>query len=290
MKLIFFSKAFKNLKAAEYIQKAVELGLDGFELCVRPGYAVSPDNITEALPPFAAECRKGGIDVPLITANIGDPADPLAEKFLSAMDKSNVRMLRLAYYYFGRHKDISYWAEVDKLKKKLETFTALAKKYGVKLMYHTHSSDEEGPNYMGSNASNLMHVIKDLDPKHIGAFLDPAHLRVEGEQFDFATAITKTHFSGVALKDVNIGWDDKHYRVDRRWVKAGIGMVEWDLVFSELVRLKYDGILSVHGEYKVANDQEFFEQLPKEVAFFKDQLKKAREENTPKYAALSPKW
>ncbi len=290
MRFIFFTKALKSLTTSGYIQKALALGVDGFDLCVRPGYALNPDNIEEALPSFAAECRTMGLAVPMLTTNLSDPADPMAEKCLRAMDKADVRMAKLAYAYFGRHQERDYWADVDALRRKFEAWSALAAKFQVRLIYHTHSADEDGPNYMGSNASGLMHMLNGFDARFLGAYLDPAHLRIEGESFDFAVNITCKYLAAVALKDVSLAWDPAHHRVCRRWDKAGEGLVEWDLVFSELVRIKFDGPLSIHAEYVAKDEQDFFAHLPREIAFFKAQLTKARQENTPKYASLIGKW
>lgn len=44
MKLIMFSKMLKEKSPVELVTLAKEWGLDGYDLCVRPGYAVNPDN------------------------------------------------------------------------------------------------------------------------------------------------------------------------------------------------------------------------------------------------------
>ena len=290
MKLVFFTKTLKALSVEEYLQKAHTLQLDGFDLCVRPAYAINPDNVESALPAFTAAARQDGLDVAMLTTNMADPADAGSERILRAMDKAGVRLAKLAYYYFGRQKDADYWAEVEKLRVRFGAWEKLARQYHVKLLYHTHSADEEGPNYMGSNAASQMHLLNGFDPACLGAYIDPAHQRVEGEQFDYAVAMTRKYLAAVALKDVGLAWDEKHYRVVRKWLRAGEGLVEWDLVFSELVRINFTGPISVHAEYTSANETEFFAHLPLEIAFFRAQLEKAQAARAPKYAHLSAKW
>lgn len=291
MQFILFTKTLKELSAADHIKKAHAIGADGYDLCIRPGFkAVNPDNMATALPAFATDCRKDGLAVPMITTNLLDPDDAASAAFFKAMDQADVRLVKLAYYYFGRHRNTGYWDHVDALKRTFAKWQKLAATYKVKVLYHTHSSDENGPNYMGENASNMMHFIKGLDPALVGVYLDPAHLRAEGEQFDFAVGIAAEYLAAVGLKDLALKWDDKHYRVCRDFCCAGQGMVEWDLVMSELVRIGFHGPMSVHAEYASANEREFFAQLPREIAFFKAQFAKAVKENKPKYEALIGKW
>ena len=159
MQFILFSKTLKTLDAAGHIAKAHAIGIDGYDLCIRPGFtAVNPDNIAAALPAFVADCKKEWLAVPMITTNLLDPADPAAATFFKAMDRADVRLVKLAYYYFGRHRSTGYWDEVAKLRRTFEQWQALAKQYGVKVLYHTHSADEDGPNYMGSKARGMMFI------------------------------------------------------------------------------------------------------------------------------------
>ena len=47
MKLIVFSKMFKDKNPEDLVNLAQEYGFEGYDLCVRPGYPVSPDNADE---------------------------------------------------------------------------------------------------------------------------------------------------------------------------------------------------------------------------------------------------
>ena len=39
------------------------------------------------------------------------------------------------------------------------------------------------------NASALAHPLRGFDPRYVGAYLDPCHLCIEGEEFALALAI-----------------------------------------------------------------------------------------------------
>lgn len=271
MKLVMFSKSLKDLGVSQMIAKAHELGLDGYDFTVRPGYVVNPDNAAEALPKVVAEFNKEGLSVPMITArgDLVNPADADVKPLLGTMDKAGIRLLKLGYFNFKLQPSFSYWAEVDRIRKLFERWAQLGKEYNVRILYHTHSSDPGENEYLGSNASNLMHLIKGLDPKGFGAYLDAGHLTAEGERFPYAMAIVGEYLQAVALKDTLKEWDRNSDCPKKRWVKAGEGHVDWNTVFAELVRHKFQGPLSIHCEYEHATKEEFFGQLPKEVAFFK---------------------
>ena len=62
MKLVMFSKMLKEKSVEELAELAQELGIDGYDLAVRTGYPVNPDNAATALPEAArrlAAARSG---------------------------------------------------------------------------------------------------------------------------------------------------------------------------------------------------------------------------------------
>lgn len=287
MKFILFTKMLKNHNMAQLVRLAHELKLDGYDLCLRPGYVVNPDNALSALPDLAKDCRKEGIDIPMVTGKttLLNPSDPESETLLMAMDKADVRMLKLGYFLYGRHKGDTYWSKVDEVRKMLEGWEKLAKKYQVKICYHTHQTDEDGPHYMGSSCAGLMDLLQGFDPAYLGAYIDAGHMS-GGEAFDLGVSITNKYLSAVAVKDICAEWDEKKNRPQRKCKAAGKGHVEWDLVFSELVRIDFKGPISIHAEYENSGEKEFFELLPSEVAFFRKQREEAEKKKTPKYGHL----
>ena len=268
MKLIVFSKFFKDKSIPELIELAHEYGFEGYDLCVRPGYPVNPDNAADKLVEAVQAMQAAGLSIPMVTGNFDllTPDHPTAEPLLAAMDKANVRLLKLGYFSFDPHKQ-GYWAEVDRIRHAFDGWQKLAQQHHVKICYHTHSH-----RCMGLNCASLAHLLIGFDPKCIGAYIDPGHMVVEGEEFAVGAAIVNHYLSIVALKDVLIERQasNGHGKAVTKWVPAGEGMVDWTAVFAELKRLKYDGPLSVHCEFEVSPDQ-FMDTVKREFAFFKQQ-------------------
>jgi len=265
VKLIVFSKMLKEKSVPELVDLAHDFGMEGYDLAVRPGYAVNPDNAGTALPEAVRTFRENGLDIPMITANTDllRPDQPGVEELLGAMDAADVRRIKLGYFKCDPQAD--YWHEVDEIRTVLEGWSKMGEKHGVRICYHTHSN-----RCMGLNAGMLMHLLRGFDPQHIGAFIDTGHLRVEGEEFAVAVAMVKEYLSMVAVKDMLMERVEKegHGAVKRSVVEAGQGMVDWTAVFEDLGRIGFDGPVSVHCEFH-AEEGNLLPAIKREVAFFK---------------------
>jgi len=270
MELVFFSKSLQDHNIDALIRRGHDLGVDGYDLCVRPGYAVNPENVAEALPSAAQKLTAEGLSIPLVTGNFDllTPEHPAARPILAAMDKASVRLLKLGYFRFDpRTQD--YWSEVDKARKALTGWQGLAREYGVKVCYHTHSGF-----YLGNNCAALMLLLQGLDPQYIGAYIDPGHLSLEGAPFSMGVSMVRDYLSIVALKDP-LREREAHGdegSMTHEILQAGEGMVAWSEVFAELVRIGYDGPLSVHAEFKSPDRVAHLAAARREVAYFRRKL------------------
>jgi len=267
MKLIVFSKMLQEKSIAELVELAQKHGYDGYDLAVRPGHPVNPDNAASALPQAQTQMEQAGLQIGMVTGNFDllTADHPLAEPLLAAMDSANVRLLKLGYFRF-EPQTMDYWEQVDNVRRAFSAWERLASIYNVKICYHTHS------HYcMGLNAAALMHLLRDFDPAYLGAYLDPGHFAVDGEPFDFGLAMAREHLSILSVKDVLVQRVEKngHGAAKALWVAAGEGIVDWTAVFGELRRIEYDGFLSIHCEYDIDDEEDWFDTFVREVAFFR---------------------
>lgn len=267
-KFLVFSKHFNDLglTVEQLADAAEQVGCDGYDLAVRPGHPVHPDNAADALPAAAELMRSRGLTIGMVTGNFDLlwPDDPGAEALLAAMDAADVRLVKLGYYKFDPHQ-MDYWSEVDRIRDALAGWAELGATHNVAVCYHTHSN-----RCMGLNAGMLMHLLRGLDAAHLGAFIDSGHLMVEGEEFAVAVAMVKEYLRLVALKDLQPRIERKngHGVLTANVVPAGTGGVDWTAVFDELVGLRYTGPISVHCEF-TAPGAEFLPTVAREVAFFR---------------------
>jgi sugar phosphate isomerase/epimerase len=269
MKLIVFSKMLKEQSVTELIQTAHDLGIDGYDLCIRPGYAINPDNISNELVRTANNFHNEGLSIPMVTGNFDllTPDHPTAELLLSQMDQANIRLIKLGYYKFDPATQ-NYMSEVDRIKRIFSSWERLGEKYQVKVCYHVHSD-----RCMGLNCAALAHLIGECDPRYIGGYIDPGHMVIEGEEFAVGAAMVEKHLSIVGLKDVMLTrqWKQNHGSVRAEFVPAGEGMVDWTEVFRVLQSSSFDGPLSIHCEHE-EDPAKMVDALRKEVAFFRPKL------------------
>lgn len=265
MSLILFSKLFQDRDLKGLIDLAHGLNLDGYDLCVRPGYLVNPENAAEMLPEVVEAMMLEGLAVPMVTGNFDllAPSHPTAEPILSAMDKAGVRLLKLGYFHLDPQQD--YWQEVDRIRNILGEWERVGEQHSVKVCYHTHSN-----RCMGLNCASLMHILQGFDPRFIGAYIDPAHMLIDGEEFAVGLAMVRDYMSIVALKDVLRVREEKngHGSVRNEWVCAGEGMVDWTQVFADLKSVGFAGPTTIHCEFEVPPEQ-FEDSLKREAAFFR---------------------
>jgi len=269
MELIVFSKMFRTRSLADLVTLAHDVGFEGYDLCVRPGYPINPDNVGSELAMTVQFLAREGLSVPMLTANtdVLAPDHPTARPMLAAMDKANIRLIKLGYFKFDP-QTMDYWAEVERIRGLFAGWEKLAREYHVKVCYHTHSR-----RCMGLNCGTLAHLLQGFDPEYLGAYVDPGHMNIEGEEFAVGAAIVRPWLSIVALKDslpLRVDAQAGHGRKASRWLPAGQGTVDWTAVFDELARVGYRGPLSVHCEFDVAQEA-FAATFRDEVAFFRGQ-------------------
>jgi sugar phosphate isomerase/epimerase len=266
--LIVFTKLLKQKSLNELARIGRELELDGYDLCIRQGYPVNPDNISEELVKAVEKMKQSGLKVPMVTASLDlvTPDQPSVEPILKAMDQADIRLIKLGYFSFNPATQ-DYWPEVDRIRRAFAGWEKLGRQYQVKICYHTHSN-----RCMGLNCAALMHLIRGFDPQYIGAYIDPLHMAAEGEEFPVGLAMVKEYLSIVALKDLYIHREEINGHGSKKLevVPSGEGMVDFTSVFTALRRVEFQGPLSMHCEFEDAGEEELLTLISREVAYFKD--------------------
>lgn len=253
MQLIYFTKFLVGFSCEKVAESAKGLGFAGLDLAIRPGQAVNPDNVSEALPGAMKVFGAVGLSVPMATlpTDLVSPQEERAERIWAACGKAGVANIKLGYWHF--QPDKPYRGQVDAIRRDIEAFARLSEKHGPKAVHHTHSG-----NCMGLNASATMDLIQGFDPRHVGAYIDPAHLTVCGEPLPMALAIVSGYLSVIGVKNVcHVSNEDAGTTVwHPRWVMLREGLVDWRKAVPILHDAGFDGPLTVHGEYSHTEDPE----------------------------------
>ncbi len=277
MELIMFSKMLQEFDVSRAGDIIKELGFDGVDLTCRPGGHVLPENAQRDLPQAITILRDKGLSVPMLTTAITSADEPHAEDIFRIASEYGVPALKLGY---ERYKEFGTLRQrMDEVKRKLAGLAKLAERYGVSANIHIHS----GP-FLSAEPAIVYLLIKDFDPKQIGAYLDPGHMYLEGGLMGWQMGIdilgpwvnlcSAKSMGWVRRVDKqgNVTWDHVMYPINE-------GLVEWPKVLRCLKLLNYNGPISLHSEYKGRHSwkdlttEELIEQTRKDLAYMRRVVK-----------------
>ena len=263
---IMFTKHLEGWDLGQIIAGLKGAGVEGADLCVRPGYPVTPENAPKELPAAAKRFADEGLCIPLITTpgDFTDPATDYTESLFEACAEAGVRLVKLGYWHMAED---GYWPSLDRCRKQLEGFAKVAEKTGVKPIVHNHSGAT-----MGLNSCGAMNLVSGFSPEHVGVFADVGHLSIVGEPYAMAFSIVKDYLSAVAFKDLV----RQRFMVDGRQVwnidiwPLGMGYGDFPLVMSLLKGLGFDVPISFHCEYGGRPNESVIDQCRIDVRFIQN--------------------
>jgi sugar phosphate isomerase/epimerase len=263
MRYVYFTKTLQALDVPGILSFLKEVGLDGADLAVRPEYPVHPDNALTELPKAAKAFQDEGLVIGLVTAptNLTDPASRIARTLFEACGKAGLPALKLGYFAYKGN----FEAALTDARRRLAEFAKLAAKTGVKACYHTHSGSN-----LGANGSALRLLLQDLDPHHVGAFVDTGHTAVGGGPIRLELDMVRPWFSLLAIKDMV--WEKRQQVWQHHVVPAGEGIVRWNEVAQGLKECRFNGTISLHGEYETKDLAERKQLAKQELALLKSRF------------------
>ena len=244
-----FVKPWKNLNLTKLAQHVKELGFSLVEFPVRPGFPVEPQRIEQDLPTAVKTLADHGISIVNVTVDL-----PLNDERLYAACASNgISMNRVI---FKRTHD-SYWESEAAARRQLDAALLLAEQYGVKIGVQHHYGNSVPLNSMG-----LYHLVKDYDPRWVGAIWDPAHNALQGEDALTGLELVQSHLCMVNLK--NAYWrrtslpDGSETQWGVYFCAGPHGRTSWAEVAQGVKRAGYTGPLTFSAEY---TDDNYTDQL-----------------------------
>lgn len=273
MKIAAFTKSFQDRPIAEVCEIFQKLGLDGLDLTVRSGGHIEPDDVTEKLPLAVNAAHERGLRIFFLTTGVTDP-DPQAEKLLAAAAKLGIDRIKLGYYRYQEFGTLK--AQLDVVRSRIAKVAALAKRYGVRPCVHIHSGA-----YIPSHGTLLYELIKEFPPDEVGAYVDPLHMTAEGgvQGWRQGLDLLAPWISLVAIK--NFAWEraERDSFGQQRWATKAVPLSEGVAPLPDFVaalrKLSYDGVYSLHSEYKGSHSFQdldtdgCIEQTGKDLEFFR---------------------
>lgn len=265
MRYVYFTKFLKELDVKGLAAFCKDVGLDGVDLAVRPGYPVHPDNVRDALPAAAQTLRDEGLVIGLVSSptDMIDADGKVARALFEASAKAGVPAIKIGYFLYKP----PFTEALDGARRRLAGFARLAERTGVRACYHTHSG-----NMLGNNAASLRLLLDGADPHHVGAFFDTGHTAINGGPAAMELDTIRSWLSLVAIKDMLWQKGDKGWSANV--MPASQGIVRWDEVASGLRQARFNGTISLHGEYECKDMDERKKLARDELTFLRARLGK----------------
>jgi sugar phosphate isomerase/epimerase len=240
-----FVKPWKGMTLAEMGAHVRKLGFDLIEFPVRPGFPVEPDQIEQALPKAVAELRAQGVEILNVTVSL-----PLTdERLYAALAAAEIAMNRVMFSRGG----LPYWEAEAKARRELDAALPLCERYGVQIGIQHHYGNSLPINSMG-----LYYLVKDYNPRYVGAIWDPAHNALQGEDPESGLEIVKSHLCMVNLK--NAYWQrtngpEAEVAEWKSYFTSGRhGRSPWATVAAAVKKVGYTGPITFSAEYSAEHD------------------------------------
>ncbi len=232
-----FTKPWMSETVAELGALVRKLGFGGVELAVRPGYQVTPENVTKGLPEAAKILADNGV-------TISSVAGPTDERTIAACAAAGCRIIRVMVPI---DRKAGYRATEAKTRMEYDALVPLLKKHGVRLGVQNHCD------FFVGSAIGVMHLIEDYDPSVVSVVLDPGHCAVDGEPPEMAIDVAWSHLALVNMKSgshirkngpnaVEAAWEIY-------WSTAQHSGFSWSAAIDELRRRGYKGDICLPAEY-----------------------------------------
>lgn len=246
---VLFTDNLSDLSIAEVCRGAREAGFDGLDLTVRPGGHVPPEKAARMLPEAVAVAMEEGVSIPMISTAITSREDPDAAPIFETASELGITRAKLGYWRyepFGTAEE-----QIDEAKSKLEGIVELTSRISILPCVHVHSGR------ILANGGPLAYLIlRGFDPKEAGAYVDPMHMTVEGglAGWEIGLDLVAPWTALVGIK--NFRWRESEgadRELETEYTPLSEGVAPLGPFMRYLAQSEYQGIVSLHSEYKGKN-------------------------------------
>ena len=253
-----FTKPWREPQVGALGELVAGMGFDAVELPVRPGYQVTPDEVSTALSAAARELARSGVGI----ASIASGTD---EATFAACADAGVPFIRIMVP-IGVN---GYAATGTEIRRVLAGLSERAERYGVRVAVQPHYDD-----YI-ADSSELFALLQDVDPRHVAAIWDSAHDALARKRPEHGLELLWPWLGVVNLKSAYYERVDEPASAfgDPVWepvfTDARSGMAEWGRALAYLAERGFAGPICLTAEYtdesdlvaKVTRDLEYAQSL-----------------------------
>jgi len=249
MQFVLFTDNLADLSIPQACAAAKDAGFNGLDLTLRPGGHVRPENAEMGLSAARQAADAADMTIPMVSTALTDTDSPHAEAIFAAAAHYGARRLKLGYWEYRPFGTLAN--QISEARAKLQRLAQLGRKYHVLPCVHCHSG-----RFLAAGGPMLYLILRDFDPAEVGAYVDPMHMTIEGGRagWEMGLDLVAPWLALVGVK--NFRWlpegRDGSGQQRFRWEYCPLadGQAPLPEFFACLRQLKYDGIVSLHSEYK----------------------------------------
>jgi L-ribulose-5-phosphate 3-epimerase len=249
MRYVLFTDNLADLSIAEAVHAARKAGFDGLDLTLRPGGHVKPEDAERGLAEAKKIADEAGMTIPMISTAVTDSDSPHAEAIFASAAHYGVRRIKLGYWPYEPFGTLA--RQIDEARARLGRLAGLGRKYHVLPCVHCHSG-----RLLAAGGFGTYLILRDFRPDEVGAYVDPMHMTIEGgvAGWEMGLDLLGPWVALVGIK--NFRWlpgerdalGQRRYRWE--YTPLADGQAPLPEFMGLLRRLEYDGIVSLHSEYK----------------------------------------
>jgi sugar phosphate isomerase/epimerase len=237
-----FTKPWRADGVGELGDRVAAMGFDAVELPVRPGYQVEPAEIATALPRAVARLGDAGITVASIASGTDDTV-------FGACADAGIGVVRIMVPVSPH----GYAATDAEIRTEIDILSQRAERYGVRAGIQPHHDD------FISDSSELHALLKDYDPRFVGAIWDSAHDALARKRPEHGLErlwpwliMTNLKSARYRRADETSAWGDPVWEPE--FVASDDGMAEWGRALGYLARREWSGPICLTAEYTEESD------------------------------------
>ncbi len=244
IQLSVFTKPWPGLSLPELARFVRDLGFDGIELPVRPGFQVAPDNAADGLAEAEAVFDDHGLRIFSVAAE----TTPAAIRALGRMKRPPLLRV-MADVRPGE----TYTAAEERHLAQFRSLLPLLEETGVCIGVQNH----DGP--FVANACGIRRLVEEFDRRHIGSVWDIGHCALAGELPEHAADILWPSLKMVNWKNaVHVVEESdgpgEEVRWTRHWCAGREGLANWRRAGETLLTRDFEGIVCLTAEYTRKDD------------------------------------
>lgn len=237
-----FSKCLHFLDYQELAATASALGLQGFDLTVRPRGHVEPENFERDLPAAIKAINEAGTSCEMMVTSIVSTENQHDYEMLALARSLGIKSYRLGSLKYD--PNLSAMESVELYKVQLASLAEWNREIGIIGMYQNHSGERN----FGASVWDVYLATRDLDSDVLGIQFDVRHATTEGgRNWPDSFRLVRPQIRSLAIKDF------KWAEVDGKWrlvnTPIGEGMIDFSRYFRMLKDAGMNYPISLHCEY-----------------------------------------